>query len=304
MFPDARDLLIFSLRTGNMAQSFSVGDLTVYPDYDLRKYLDGYDPDDIEFIIDSEAKYAQYRPRAISQLHLFSPIVEDNCLIPFRLFKPGWLSAMTIMPVTRSRGIEIRSELGSLKQIFGQILAEPMHYDICENDLQPIQAIHQNLVGIPKGFLDLALRRFSRSYEYYFHSEYAGVSELDDYVVDLVIALESITCRRGERIRQTIAKRTVLLLGTELNQAERDDLKQKVRKFYDHRCKIVHGEHRNETPQADYEERFNTADDLRDLVRDSLNACIRLLNKPGLALYKSPGKRKAMAEIIDSGCEI
>lgn len=304
MFPYAQDLLIFGLRTINMVRPFNIGHLIIYPDYDLRRYLCGYDPDDIEFIVDSEAKYALYRPRADSQTYLFSPIIEYDCLIPFRLYKPGWLSAMTVMPVTRSGSIEMRSVLGSLKQIFGQVWAEPMHYDISENDLPPIQALHQGLTDTPKGFLELALRRFSRSYEYYIHSEYAGVSELDDCIVDLVIALESITCRRGEKIRQAMVKRAVLLLGSNMNQAEQDDLKQKVRTFYNHRCKIVHGEHRDETPEPDYEERFNTGEDLRNLVRNSLNACIRLLNKPGLALYKSSGNSKTMATIIDNECTI
>jgi hypothetical protein len=37
-------------------------------------------------------------------------------------------------------------------------------------------------------------------------------------------------------------------------------------------------------------------------VRDVINACIRLLTKGGLSLRKASGKRKKMADIIDSEC--
>lgn len=302
MFFNPRDLLIFGLVTRGLRKPFAIGDLTVYPKYDLRSYLSGYDPDDVEFIIDSDTKYACYAPDASSEPHLFSPIVQDHCLIPFRLFKPGWLSAIPVMPVTRFGGMEMRSELGSLKQLFGQVWAEPVHYEIGKADIRPIQAIYRKLAAMPKGYTELAIRRFSRSYEYYYHSKYAGASELDDCVVDLVIALESITSRRGERVRRGITRRTVLLLGKGLSEEERKDLERRVKGFYDHRCNIVHGEDRDVISEVDYEERFNNAEDLRALVRDSLNACIELLNKPGLQVYKSPGKRKTLAEIIDSEC--
>jgi hypothetical protein len=293
------DLLIFGLKT-DIREPFSVGDLIVHPIYDLHGYLKGYDPGDVEFIIDSEAKYAQYRPNLDSQPRFLSPLLTDHCLIPLRLLKSGWLSAITVMPITKSAGIEVSSELGSLNEIFGQIWAEPMHYELREDELPLIRRIHDDLMAVPKGYLELALRRFSRSYQYYCHSEYAGTSELDDCIVDLVIALESITSQSEAGIMQHIASRTILLLGSHLDEDGRKNMERKVRRFYKHRSSIVHGEDRDEISEADYKDRFSTAEDLRTLVRDVLNACIRLLTNPGLSLRKASGKPKKMADIIDS----
>lgn len=99
-----------------------------------------------------------------------------------------------------------------------------------------------------------------------------------------------------------MARRMVLLLGSQLDADGRRDLEERVKRFYEHRCNIVHGEDRDETSDSDYEDRFNTAEDLRILVRDVINACIRLLTKAGLSLRKASGKRKKMAGIIDSEC--
>lgn len=123
------DVLIFGLDTGRMNREFSIGDLKVIPNFDLRTYLKDYDEGDVGFIVDY-AKYGQFRPRPDSTSLSFSPMVDDVCLIPFRLFKAGWLSAMPISPVTKFGGVESRSELNITRHLFGQLWADRNSYEI------------------------------------------------------------------------------------------------------------------------------------------------------------------------------
>ena len=293
-----KDILIFGLITQNIREPFCIGDLEIYPAFDLESYLQGYDINDINSIIDSEAKYAQYRPTSSTQFPLFSPMADDICLIPFRLFKMGWLSAMTIVPITRSGGIEIRQEFNCSRYLFGQIWADSDHYEINDTEINSIQGIYQRLKTLPKGYLELSLRRFSRCYRYNQHSQYAGTSELDDYWVDLVIALESMTSKENEsHIKENMARRISLLLAK--NPSDREDIKQRVRKVYKQRCDIVHGNEKDETSESNYKERFEEAEALRELVRGTINSCIGLLTDPTISLNKPSGQRNMMADIID-----
>lgn len=293
---DSTDLLIFGLDTGKIDKEFFIGDLKVIPNFDLQSYLKGYDDSDIGFIVDY-AKYGQYRPKPESLSLSFSPMVDDVCLIPFRLFKVGWLSAMRIAPVIKTNGIETRCELNFTRHLFGQIWADYSSYKMRKREIGKIQGKYQQLSVLPKGYLEMALRRFSRCYKYIQHSEYAGTSELDDYWVDLVIALESITTRVGENITSNMARRTALLLGK--GKAEQKKIKQKVREIYKQRCDIVHGNEKDKITEFNHQKRFEEAEDLRSLVRDTINACINLLTDPLLTAQKSFGERKTMAEIID-----
>ena len=172
--------------------------------------------------------------------------------------------------------MEIRGSLGSLQEIFGQIWAEPMSYELNANSVPKIQGIYDDLIKLPTGYLELALRRFSRSYQYYIHSEYAGLSELDDCLVDLVIALESITSRGGDSIRQSMALRTALLVGKSLET--RKKVEEVVKTFYDQRSQILHGTGEDKIPEKNQEERFRALEDLRDLTRkdrERVNCCAK-----------------------------
>lgn len=297
IFETNTDLLIFGLRTKDIRKPFRVGSLVVSPDFDLRSYLAGYNYDDIQVITDSEVIYAQYQPNLGSRIPLFSPKPEDDGLIPFRLFKPGWLSAINVMPVIKTSDIEIRGELGSLEQIFGQNWAEPMNYEVSRDDIPRLQRIYHDLEVVPAGYLELALRRFSHSYEYYSHSEYAGLSELDDCLVDLVIALESITSRGGDSIRQSMALRTALLLGNTLDKPK--DVEQTVKRFYDHRSAILHGSQRDTISEKDQQERFIGMEALRDLVRKAINASIGILKTFAAQSGGVSEPPKTVAEAID-----
>ncbi|MFW6116703.1 MAG: hypothetical protein ACOC6F_03155 [bacterium] len=292
-----RDVLIFGLQTPGISEPFSVGNLTIHPDFNLRTYLEGYPVDDVGFIVGSEVTFGRCQPRSGPRPYLFTPRLEDDCLGPFRLFKAGWLAAVGVMPIIESGGIEIRGELGISEQPFGQNWAEPMHYAVAADEIPAIQRIYEDLLSIPQGYLELALRRFGRSYEYYSHCEHVGLSELDDCIVDLVIALESVTSRGGDSIRQSMALRTALLVGDTLD--ERMNVEQMVKRFYDLRSKIVHGGQRDTISDKEHEERFIMAEALRSLARKAIDASIRILISSAPEFAVSHSRPKPMAELID-----
>jgi hypothetical protein len=294
----AGNLLIFGLRLKQIGNPIRIGNLILYPKFNLSRYLKGYEPTDVQFIVESDVVFARYQPISKHRTPLFSPQIEDDSLIHFRLFKPGWLTALNIIPVTRGRGMEIRGSLGSLREIFGQIWAEPMSYELKANSVPKIQRIYDDLVTLPTGYLELALRRFSRSYGYYTHSEYAGLSELDDCLVDLVIALESITSRGGDSIRQSMALRTALLVGKSLETRKKAE--ELVKKFYDQRSQILHGAEKDKIPEKNQKERFLALEDLRDLTRKTINASVVVLKEYIAHKGTAPQLPKALAEIIDN----
>ena len=290
------DLLIFGLEPRNLDSEFSVGALKVIPDFDLESYLAGYDDDDVGSIL-QYAVYGQFAPTSGPGSLAFSPMVEDVCVIPFRLFKPDWLLAMTIAPRIEGHHIQVRHKLDITRGLLPQLWAASSRYTLDAEELALVQQKHQQLSALPRGYVEMALRRFSRSYRYLRHSNYAGTSELDDYWVDLVIALESITCRRGERVTADMPRRTARLLAHDASERRR--VARKVRDIYDQRCSIVHGEETDKIADAVHEQRFVEAEALRTLVRDVINACIPLLVNPTASLVDSSGRRKGLPGIID-----
>lgn len=290
------DVLIFGLEIGRLNKEFCIGDLTVIPNFDLEKYLEGYDQSEVDFIVDN-AKYGQFRPKSGSKSLSFSPMIDHICLIPFRLFKAGWLSAMAISPVVKTDSIESRCELNITRHLSGQIWGDHDTYKLSNKEIGLIQKKYQQLLAMPKGYLEMALRRFSRCYTYIQHSKYAGASELDDYWVDLVIALESITSKDGRRIKENMARRIALLLGKDT--AEQEQIKIKVQKIYEQRCAIVHGDEKDKIADATHEKRFIEAESLRSLIRDTINACIEILADPSTSSVNPSGHRKKLPDVID-----
>jgi len=92
----AGNLLIFGLRLKQIRSPIRIGNLTLYPNFNLRSYLKGYEPTNVRSIIDSDVVFARYQPVSQARPHLFSPQIEDDGLIHFRLFKSGWLTALNV----------------------------------------------------------------------------------------------------------------------------------------------------------------------------------------------------------------
>ena len=275
------DLIIFGLRMKSKIKSVRVGNLILYPQFNLGHYLKGYEKTAVDFIVDRKPIFAKYRTiQPLSRMHLFSPKIEDDCLIHFRLYKPGWISAVRVTPVVKVKGKEVgRGELGWVPQLWGQTWADPMVYDVDLNDIRGIRKTYNDLLAMPQGYLELALRRFSKSYNYYEHSEYLGISELDDCLVDLVIALESLTSKSSDSVQQSIILRSALLTGKTHEDLEK--IGHLVKQFYGHRSNIVHGDSKNKDKisEKEYGKRFEELESFRSFTRSVVNASIAVLKK-------------------------
>ena len=203
---------------------------------------------------------------------------------------------MPIDPITRTNGLETRCELDITRHLFGQIWADG-HYELAESEISLIQGAYKKSSAVPKGYLEMAMRRFSRSYKYIQHNEYAGTSELDDYWVDLVISLESMTSKDERSLTENMARRAAILLAN--GRDERQEIKAKVRDIYRQRCSIVHGNEKDMITDATHEKRFLDAEALRTLIRDMINSSIDLLIKHSASLVDSSGHRRILPDIIE-----
>ena len=276
-------LFLYGLELKDITEPFEIGELDtgkliVYPEYDIRGYLNGFDPDRVQQIIDSGVIFAELKARAKGyEKYLF-----DYPITALRLFKSGWIKEETIIP-EQNLYLEIRMEFG--EQPIAQNWAKPMCYELRRAEIPYIIELNQKLQAIPKGYLEVALRRFNRSYEYLLYPN------LDDCLIDLVIALESLISGGGDSIMQSMALRISLLLGDKLKDRKR--LVKKVKRFYKHRSDILHG---GETTAKEFKERFETLEDLRSLVRDIINRSIDILNSQKT---KSGKLAKNMTEVID-----
>ena len=130
--------------------------------------------------------------------------------------------------------------------------------------------------------MDVAIKRFNRSYEYW------AKDEIDDCFADLVIALESLSSRGGDGIIQSMKLRIPLFLGNKY--LDRKRLEKAIGTYYDHRSNILHGGKIN---QKKREERADLLENLRELVRNIIIGCIELLE-----VTQKP--EKTMAETIDA----
>lgn len=272
-------LLIYGLEFKDISKPVKIGNLVIYPAYDIKRLLRGYDQDKVQAIIDAGAKYAEVKVRSMT----YEPHLFDYPVTALRLFKPGWIKVETVRPVMKSGGMVMWQELDF--PAIGQNWADPMFYELSKGEIPKIDDLNQKLEALPRGYLDVALRRFNRSYDYWMYPH------LDDCFVDLVIALESIASGGGDSIMQSMILRIPLLLGDKLGEGK--ELGRKIKRFYKHRSNILHG---GETSDKEFEERFAILEELRALVRETIKSSIELLS---MCISPSGKLPKGMAEVID-----
>lgn len=288
------DLLIFGLDLQDISERFRIGNMEICPDLNVVEYLKGYDEDDVMFIAQNGAILAKCYESAKQVDMGIQLSTIDEAMIPFRLYKAGWMTARVVAPVVKTKYFESR---GTIEVLDEQIWAEPMRYTLQLSELKELQAIYEQLSSLPLGYLDIALRRFSRSYEYYTHNEMLTYSGLDDCLTDLVIALESITSRGGDSIQQSMALRTALIMGDSLEERRR--IEKQVKAFYGHRSTVVHGSKGAITKDKEHRERFELLEEFRTIVRKAINASIRILISPSVWKGRTTERPKTMAEAID-----
>jgi hypothetical protein len=187
------------------------------------------------------------------------------------------------MPVIRTKGMEIIKDLDYPPS--EQLWADPMYYELRQDEIPKMQSLHQRLKTIPLDYLDVAIKRFNRSYGYWLKDE------IDDCFADLVIALESLTSRGGEGILQSMKLRIPLLLKTVYK--DRKKLEKEIGVYYDHRSMILHG---GKIDESKREKRTEILEDLRNLVRNTIVACTGVLENAKLLNQL----QKTMAETIDA----
>jgi hypothetical protein len=282
------DILIYNLEFKNVSHPFNIGKFRLYPEYDLRKHLKGYEEDKVGWVINRGAKYAYYEQEIDSNVdfHGFPEIYYaevQSFISAFRLLKPGLIQVDRIMTNIRAKGIQIVKDLNPPPEI--QLWADPIRYELYRAEIPHIRSLHKRLQKMPPGYLDVAVKRFNRSYDYWLKEE------IDDCFADLVIALESLTSRGGDAILQSMRLRIPLLLKKKY--AIRKKLEKQISNYYEHRSSILHGGRIDEKKR---EKRAEILEDLRELVRSTIIRCVQILE----FAQSSKQLQDTMAETIDA----
>lgn len=283
------DFLIYGLKPKDISNPFHIGNFTIYPKYDLSAHLKNYPPDKVRWAIEREAKYAYFQTNIntgnqpsfleLPDLHFAQTKL---FLAAFRLFKAGWIQVDSIVPNIRAYGIEIMPDID--EPPMEQCWADPVVYELSRSEIPYIRRIYNDLHRIDLNYLDIALKHFNRSYDYFIKDQ------LDDCFADLVIALESLTSRGGDGILQSMVLRISLLLCSKYK--ERKGLEHDLKKFYAHRSNILHGSKADEKKKR---ERLEIIEDLRALVRHVIISCIKVLT----SIQSTGAMQETMAENID-----
>lgn len=279
------DLLIYNLEFKDFHHPFNINRFHFYPGSDLNSILKEYEEDHVRWVMERRPEYARYEQDIESNEGFFdfgkAYYDEVQRLVTaFRLFKAGWIQVDRIITNIRAKGLEIIKDLDPPPN--EQLWADPMNYELWENELPLIDSLYNKLDNMPQGYLDVAIKRFNRSYDY------SMKEEIDDCFADLVIALESLTSRGGDGILQSMKLRIGLFLKN--RYANRKQLEKAVAKYYKHRSIILHGGKINEKKR---EERLDLVEDLRALVRNTIVGCVELLKS-------TQNREDTMAETIDA----
>jgi hypothetical protein len=271
-------LLLLGLKIRDITGPIEIGNLVIYPDYDIRNVFDGYDEDKVLQIIEAGAKYGEISVESRCYEHnIFA-----HPLSALRLSKAGWLVFKSLMPFQKS---DEKPSLELDAPPFNQSWSDSMYYEISASDIPKIQNLNRKLTRIPKGFLEIAIERFNRSYDYWLYDS------LDDCLVDLVAALESIASGGGGSVEQGMSLRVSLLLADK--PSERMELQHKMRKFYNLRSEI---RKKGQVTANGFRERYQSIAELRSITRKMISISIDILYSPVALGSKLP---KTMAEAID-----
>jgi len=276
-------LLIFGVKIEDISKPFLIGNLAMYPTYDVGKGLNGLDQNTVLMAAESGAVFSKYKESMTSKVGFSSLGIDSVGLTPFRLFKDGWISAIRIGPAldTEVRRIYRRLSAPEMQRSYA-----PKKYVVKQEELPRIQAIYQKLENVPEGYLESALARFSRSYDYWIDDQ------LTDCIEDLVAALESIISREGDSNQQTMCLRTALLIGD--NLYDRVQIQTQVKKLYEVRNLLAD---ERKLAEKDFYSGFLIADDAKNLLRAAIRASVNIL---GIPTERSSALPDTMEMVIDN----
>jgi hypothetical protein len=257
------DLLIFGAEIQDISKPFLVGNLAMYPDYDVGKALGDFNQNTVLLAVKSGAIYSKYKRSMTSAIGFSTLRIEDVGLLPLRLFKEGWIISVPIGP---KFGEDVEKIYRGFYAPATQMVYPPKKYPIKQDELPKIREIYQKLTYVPDGYIESALERFSRSYDYLIHGN------LNNCLEGLALAFESVVSRVGDSNQHTASLRTALLLGNSLY--DRVEIQKQVKKLYEVRSMI--GDKRW-ISEKDFYQSSLIVEDSQNLVRAVLAASVNIL---------------------------
>jgi hypothetical protein len=277
------DLVIFGAEVKGISKPFLVGNLAMYPAYDIRKALAGFDEDTILLAARCGAIFSKYRESVHSHTAFFSLHIEDLALLPYRLYKPGWILAA---PVSPGLATFVPKVYKSLYMPTEERVYPPEKFFIQEADIPKIREVYEKLSHVPDGYLESPVERFSHSYNYIVERN------LGSCLADLTSVLESVISRQGDSNQHTMCLRTALLIGNSLY--DRIEIQKRLKTLYEVRGMI--GD-RHGTPE-EYYQSFLVVEDAQNLARAVLAAVVGILGVP--PSERSSFLPETMEQVIDN----
>jgi len=277
------DLVIFGAEIKGISKPFLVGNLAMYPAYDIRKALAGFDEDTILLAARCGAIFSKYRESVHSHTAFSSLHIEDLALLPFRLYRPGWILAA---PVGAGLADLLPKVYKSLYMPSEKSVYPPGKFLIQEDDIPKIRVVYEKLSYVPDGYLESPMERFSHSYNYIVERN------LSNCLADLTSVFESVVSREGDSNLRMMYLRTALLIGNSLY--DRIEIQKRLKSLYEVRRTI--GD-RHGTPE-EYYQSFLVVEDTQNLARAVLTAVVSILGVP--PSERSSFIPETMEQVIDN----
>jgi len=133
-----------------------------------------------------------------------------------------------------------------------------------------------------------------------YYSRSLGDNLLEEKLIDLMIALESLFSKETQELRLRISQRASFFLGG--NESELPKIFRDIYSLYDKRSKVVHG-------TEDVKLEWIEIENLKDYVRESIKRFIHIgmskdetLDLLDGAVYDS-GKKKLLSELVEKAIE-
>lgn len=277
------DLVIFGAEIKGISKPFLVGNLAMYPAYDIRKALAGFDDGTILAAARCGAIFSKYRESVHSHTAFSSLHIEDLALLPFRLYRPGWILAA---PVGAGLADLLPKVYKSLYMPSEKSVYPPGKFLIQEDDIPKIRVVYEKLSYVPDGYLESPMERFSHSYNYIVERN------LSNCLADLTSVFESVVSREGDSNLRMMYLRTALLIGNSLY--DRIEIQKRLKSLYEVRRTI--GD-RHGTPE-EYYQSFLVVEDTQNLARAVLTAVVSILGVP--PSERSSFIPETMEQVIDN----
>lgn len=222
-----------------------------------------FDIPSIKFVLEAQYMVSEYRPDESAYLNeLF-----DRVISAVRLFKKGIFGYNRI-----TTKIYWACPLSKASMSFGKSYYEPFsgaQYMLSKNEAEDLVKFWEmfNKVDFKKyGFIELAIKRFNLAHVR---------KELEDKLIDLMIAFEALYLfKTSQELGFKLSTRAAFILGRDKDKAEKEKIYNFLKKAYNTRSGIVHGnEHLDKTITLPDGKEISAADfisQLEEYLRQSI----------------------------------